>query len=456
MLSVRARLTNLFLTTADSLLLLVVLKLIYCLGLPSGQDLSSFLTLIPLVPLSLLFFRHFDVYHSRRTDSCYADLGSLGKSFVLSTTSLLLIDAWGFTGKNRSTIAWLGLAAFLMLAVSRVVSRCVLRQLRGRGHNKKKLFVVGRAQWNEPFIKELSDHRYFGFEVAATFPSTWRDVDGVTAHDGILACLVSLERICPDEVIIGLPLELATRLPELIQACERLGIQATVTEDLAKALGATGRGYKIGGQKLVNVPAYPTERFDYLILKRSFDLVISSLLLLVLMPLLLAIACGVRLSSKGPALFRQQRVGLKGKVFWMFKFRTMTHVEALVSDTEWVPQSSGRYTPLGKLLRRTSLDELPQLFNVILGQMSLVGPRPERPFYTERFKNEVPGYLLRHYIQCGMTGWAQINGWRGNTSIQRRLEHDLYYLKNWGFGLDLKILVLTLFGGLNHRQATPG
>ena len=204
---------------------------------------------------------------------------------------------------------------------------------------------------------------------------------------------------------------------------------------------------------LINFREYPSESFEYLVLKRLFDFVASLVLLLLLAPLFILIALAIKLSTPGSVFFRQERVGMNGRRFWIYKFRTMVSASQRISDTGWSHPRDERITPVGRFLRRTSLDELPQLVNVLLGDMSLVGPRPERPYYVEVFSQEVPEYVLRQYVKGGMTGWAQVNGWRGDTSIHKRLEHDLYYLQNWHFWFDVKILFLTLLRGFNHPNA---
>ena len=197
----------------------------------------------------------------------------------------------------------------------------------------------------------------------------------------------------------------------------------------------------------------PVERWDYLLLKRLLDLMLASLLLVLASPLIALLALLVRLTTPGSVFFRQERVGLNGKTFRICKFRTMSPSPAEVSDTQWTRPGDERITFVGKLLRRTSLDELPQLLNVLLGDMSLVGPRPERPHYVAQFRRSIPNYAKRFYVKCGMTGWAQVNGWRGDTSIEKRIEYDLYYLQNWNLWFDIKILMLTLRHGFYHRNA---
>lgn len=198
---------------------------------------------------------------------------------------------------------------------------------------------------------------------------------------------------------------------------------------------------------------HPASRWEYRYVKRAFDLALAGAALILAAPLMLLIALAVKCSSSGPVLFKQQRVGMGGRLFWMFKFRTMRDSSRSVSDLRWTQPNDSRVTRLGSVLRRTSLDELPQLCNVLKGEMSLVGPRPERPHFVESFECSFPDYGLRHTVRGGITGWAQVNGWRGDTSIGKRLEHDLYYVHNWTVGFDLKILLITLTRGFNHPNA---
>ena len=223
--------------------------------------------------------------------------------------------------------------------------------------------------------------------------------------------------------------------------------------DLFRVVKPQAQVYNLDGIPLINARAYPTERMDYLFLKRAFDLSASTLLLIVLAPFLLLIALAVKWSSPGPVFFRQERVGLNGRKFWICKFRTMAMASRCISDTRWTTAQDERITWVGKFLRRTGLDELPQLLNVFRGDMSMVGPRPERPHFVEIFKREIPDYMLRHYMKSGITGWAQVNGWRGDTSIRKRIECDLYYMQHWALWFDLKIILLTLVRGLYHTNA---
>jgi len=204
---------------------------------------------------------------------------------------------------------------------------------------------------------------------------------------------------------------------------------------------------------MVSISHTPTESVMYMILKRGFDLAFSSVVLLFAAPLMVVIAAAVKFSSPGPVFFAQNRVGFKGNVFKMYKFRTMRTSNTTEGDTRWTTADDSRRTRVGAFLRRSSLDELPQFFNVIKGDMSVVGPRPERPYFVEKFDVEMPRYSARHCLKVGITGWAQVNGWRGDTCIEKRVEHDLYYLRNWSLLFDLRIVIRTVVHTLNAKHA---
>jgi len=215
------------------------------------------------------------------------------------------------------------------------------------------------------------------------------------------------------------------------------------------------RAQFFGGNASIPVTNCVTERFAYRLCKRILDILVSGLVLIALTPLLALIAAALKLSSSAPVLFKQQRVGQSGRRFWIYKFTTMTPSSADTSDTRWTTSQDERITRLGRILRPMGLDELPQLVNVLRGDMSLVGPRPERPHFVEIFRREIPGYMRRHQLKPGITGWAQVCGWRGDTSIRQRLEHDLYYLQHWTVWFDLKILCLTVVWTPSEMRVDP-
>ncbi|HKW34570.1 MAG TPA: undecaprenyl-phosphate glucose phosphotransferase [Candidatus Acidoferrum sp.] len=256
-----------------------------------------------------------------------------------------------------------------------------------------------------------------------------------------------------DEVIIALPPNRFSDIPEIMKTTERFCLPVRAILDFGDHMLIRERLFQFGRLQILDLTATPTESIRYSLMKRAFDIAFSTLAILLTAPLMAVMALLIRLTSPGPISFIQDRVGLNGKIFRMYKFRTMRVADPSESDARWTTPGDPRRTALGIFLRRTSLDELPQFFNVLKGDMSVVGPRPERPRFVAKFLNEVSRYNNRHRLKVGITGWAQVNGWRGDTSIRKRVEHDLYYLQNWSFAFDLRIIFLTLFPKYHNRNA---
>jgi exopolysaccharide biosynthesis polyprenyl glycosylphosphotransferase len=256
-----------------------------------------------------------------------------------------------------------------------------------------------------------------------------------------------------DDVIIAIPPASFGDLPRLRAQLAALCVPVRLVLEVGEGIPTRQRVFPLGDLLMLDLQSTRAESTLYVILKRAFDLVFSFSMLVIAGPLLALIALAVRLTSPGPIIFAQDRVGLNGKVFRMYKFRTMRVSSQDDSDTRWTIKGDPRCTRLGRILRQTGLDELPQFFNVLKGDMSVVGPRPERPILVQRFMQSVGNYNTRHYLKVGITGWAQVNGWRGDTSIEKRVEYDLYYVRNWTLAFDLLIVVLTLFRGFTDKNA---
>jgi Undecaprenyl-phosphate glucose phosphotransferase len=262
-----------------------------------------------------------------------------------------------------------------------------------------------------------------------------------------------LSSIVVDEVIIALPLNAHAKYGKLINICEKVGVKVMIIPDFYDYLPAQPRFDNFAGMPLINVRDIPLDDFRNRVVKRAFDLLFALTAILITSPLLLLIAIGVKLSSSGPIIFKQERVGLNRRNFMMYKFRSMKVQTDDTSDTQWTTADDPRKTRFGTFIRKTSLDELPQFFNVLLGHMSVVGPRPERPFYVEQFKEEIPKYMVKHHIRPGITGLAQAKGLRGDTSIEDRIRHDIFYIENWSFIFDIKIICKTIFNGFINKNA---
>jgi exopolysaccharide biosynthesis polyprenyl glycosylphosphotransferase len=263
---------------------------------------------------------------------------------------------------------------------------------------------------------------------------------------------LDIDTLSFDEIVVAIPAKRYLQIGSVLDSLQNFGKPVRAILDLGPRLAVREKLFQVGRLQMMNLAISPVESFAYTVLKRTFDLVFAILGAMILSPLFLVIAVFVKLSSPGPILFRQERVGRNGKLFTLIKFRTMHCRSVAESNTIWTTKNDPRCTTIGAMLRRFSLDELPQLFNVIRGEMSLVGPRPERPHFVAKFRTNIQKYNLRHCCQVGMTGWAQVNGLRGDTSISDRLQHDLYYIRNWSLGLDLQIIARTMFIALKDQN----
>jgi Undecaprenyl-phosphate glucose phosphotransferase len=269
--------------------------------------------------------------------------------------------------------------------------------------------------------------------------------------------LSQIDEICRDgnvdEILVAVPPSQYSDVPRLVRSLERLALPVRAILDFGDHMMVRERLFQFGRLQILDLTATPAESLKYALLKRGFDVIFSIFAIIVTAPIMILVGLAIRFTSTGPVVFVQERVGLNGKNFRMYKFRTMNVSSRTESDAQWTTADDPRRTPLGAFLRKTSLDELPQFFNVLKGDMSVVGPRPERPGFVKKFLTEVSRYNYRHRLKVGITGWAQVNGWRGDTSIRRRVEHDLYYLQNWNFFFDLRIIFLTLFSRYRNRNA---
>ncbi|MHA6483042.1 undecaprenyl-phosphate glucose phosphotransferase [Paenibacillus sp. strain BS8-2] len=350
--------------------------------------------------------------------------------------------------------------AMNMLAIAgyRYGVKSVLSNLRRRGYNKRFVLILGAGSVGRNFYENLNHHPELGYEVIGflddyltNHPTSDRRVKPIIGRLDDLERLLAKHPI--DEVIMALPLEAHTKYASIIQICEQAGVKTLIIPDFFDLLPARPILDNFAGIPLINVRDVPLDVLSNRILKRWFDIAFAFVAIILTSPLLLIVALGIKLTSPGPILFKQERIGLDRKTFNMLKFRSMRLSSDRVADTQWTVENDPRRTKFGSFLRRTSLDELPQFFNVLIGDMSVVGPRPERPFFVNQFKDEIPKYMIKHQIKPGITGWAQANGLRGDTSIQERIRHDLFYIENWTFIFDIKIIIKTIVKGLMNRNA---
>ena len=384
---------------------------------------------------------------------------------TLGTLMVIFFGAFFVRAFSFSRLFVVLLTGFDLLSLAITLRILLLLARRKPGPGEEiKILIIGHSDRAQEISEILAKNSWIRCHVVGYLAVDKESPDG---NIPVLGQLESLEAVCrqyqPDEILVAVPLEQLGRVAHIKGALARVSVPSRLVCNFLKEVGSGGSILDFFGMPVVNLHQNPGDSLVYGVLKRSLDLIVASVLLVLLMPLMLLIAVLVKLTSPGPVMFSQKRVGLHGRSFTMHKFRTMWLESQESPDVDWtVPKFEAlvrgkslhdRCTPLGSFLRRFGLDELPQLWNVFRGAMSLVGPRPERPFFVDKFGNEIEGYNIRHFLKSGITGWAQVNGLRGDTSIAKRIEYDLYYLTHWSLAMDLKILWLTLWRGFRDRNA---
>ena len=384
----------------------------------------------------------FRLYHTRRTLDAENYFGRVlaGNGIALLTAASALY-VFRLEDFSRGVLGIYFLCSSTVLLAKRAAVRSLLRYARSRGYNLKHMLVIGGGTLAQRYIQSVEKRPWLGIHV-----------DGcIRPENGMLRQLEKrIHGAGIDEVILALEPDELDVTRDVIRICEKCGTKVSVIPFYNDVIPTRPTIDTVGKLKLIQLRTTPLDDPLNAFAKRAFDASVSFLLLVLLSPLLLGLAIAIKLSSPGPVFFKQERIGLNKKKFVMYKFRSMRVNDT--QDTAWSSQTDDRRTRVGALMRKTSLDELPQLLNTLKGDMSLVGPRPEIPYYVEQFRETVPLYMVKYQVRPGMTGWAQVNGYRGDTSIPARVEHDLWYIENWSFGLDLKILLMTAFGGMINSE----
>ncbi len=399
-----------------------------------------------VTPVGLIVLRSFKLYRSARTARLGEELYALTRG-VLILTALAGLASFFTRGElSRSILLLFAVLVWAGLCGSRVGIRWGLRQLRRGGRNLRYVLLVGVGPLAETVVRKVASNPDYGLVVSGVVaPEPMKpgeEVAGVPVIGAVGELRTLVERHRTDLVYIALArAEFAAEEAALAQLNDSTA-SVRLVPDLARAFTLNASVEDFDGLPVVLVTESPGQGWNAL-LKRGFDLAFAGLGLIVLSPVILAIAIWVRLDSPGPVLYAQERVGLSGRRFRMIKFRTM-RVDAESQGVGWTVANDPRRTRAGRWLRPLSLDELPQLWNVFVGEMSLVGPRPERPVFVEQFRASIPRYMLRHHVKAGITGWAQVHGLRGDTPLDQRIEYDLFYIRNWSLGLDVRILLLTV------------
>jgi Undecaprenyl-phosphate glucose phosphotransferase len=421
-----------------------------------GVDPAAYFGLLLLTVLAwAVVVEHFDLsrvdHLLPKRDATRRALLASGAAFTVATGATFFYRHVSF---SRLFVVFSGVALFLIVVATQAAFRTYLASLQRKGEKCSRLLVVGADEYADQAVRSLLQSMVIPCSVAG-----FVRLPGQTPSPACspLLELEALESMAvephADDVIIAVPLPLLAEISNIVRKLERLSVPVRAILDLGPGVSLQNTLFHSGDTTLLDLKATPSEAIAYTILKRSFDLIFAAAVTVLTAPLMLLIAVGIRLTSPGPILFAQDRVGLNRRLFRIYKFRTMSVGNPAEGDTRWTTSNDPRRTKLGAFLRATNLDELPQFFNVLKGDMSIVGPRPERPYFVKMFQDDVAQYSTRHYLKAGITGWAQVNGWRGDTSIAKRVEHDLYYLRNWSLWLDVKIICLTLWRGFFSKNA---
>ena len=396
---------------------------------------TYFSALFLIIPGYLLLYSIFQLYMPRRVKSYRKELMDIiranGIGFMIFILVLYFIKQEHFSRQMLCIFFFINIS---LEFASRYLIRTILWKMRKQGLNQKHILMIGESQMAEQYMDRLRENPKWGYQVFAHLKDEEK-----------------LERILEgnelDEVVIALRAEDYGKLERIVDVCEKAGVHTKMIPDFGNVISTRPYIEDVQGIPVIHVRRVPLNIMRNRAAKRAVDLIGATVAIILFSPVMLLTVLVVALTEEGSVIYRQERVGLHNQVFYMYKFRSMIMQDEEKEKAEWSTRNDPRITPVGKLIRRTSIDELPQLFNVLKGEMSLVGPRPERPQFVQKFRDEIPRYMVKHQVRPGMTGWAQINGYRGNTSIEKRMEYDLYYIENWTMVFDMKILILTIFKG---------
>ena len=421
-----------------------------------------FMALIFIVPIYLILYASFHLYVPKRIQGRRSELANICKANVIGLMlfTFVLFGLRRFVShlsyfSTKMILAFFA-ANIILLEAERISIRIFLRSLRTNGYNQKHVLLIGYSRAAEGFIDRVSVNPEWGYHVQgilddhrpAGFAYEKVQVLGPTNH---LEDFLASNTL--DEIAITLSIKEYSNLEQIVAACEKSGVHTKFIPDYNNIIPTIPYMEDLQGLPVIHIRHVPLTGVFNATMKRIVDLAGALFGLIVFSPLMLVTALLIKITSPGPVLFSQERIGLHNRPFKMYKFRSMEVQDPGRERSQWTTPHDPRVTPVGRFIRKTSIDEMPQFFNVLIGDMSLVGPRPERPLFVEKFKEEIPRYMIKHQVRPGLTGWAQVNGYRGDTSITKRIEHDLYYIENWSLGFDFKIMFLTVFKGFINKNA---
>lgn len=410
-----------------------------------------------VIPEYIILYYFFNMYAPKRATRRKYELAGILKA---NTVGIVGFIVFLYMVKQNHFSRFMMGTFFAINIIATTICRTLIRNLllyfRKKGYNLKYMLLVGYSRAAEEYINRINANPQWGYVIRGILDDR---VPSGTIYKGVkvVGRVENIKYILPenklDEIAITLALNDYDHLESIVDLCEKSGVHTKFIPDYNSLVPSHPYTEDLMGLPVINIRYVPLTNTLNWVAKRAVDILGSTLGILISSPIMLTVALMVRFTSRGPVIFKQERVGLHNKPFHMYKFRTMEQQRPSAEEQAWTVKDDPRVTKVGKFLRRTSLDELPQLFNILLGEMSLVGPRPERPQFVEKFKEEIPRYMIKHQVRPGLTGWAQINGYRGDTSIRKRIEYDLFYIENWTLSMDFKIMFLTIFKGFINKNA---
>lgn len=420
-----------------------------------------FTALIPIVPAYLLLYWAFHLYEPKRTHSKRAELWHICQAcavgLMLLTSILFAFRRSGYFGNfsTRMLVAF-SIIDITLTTIERFGIRYILSRLRRKGFNQKHVMLVGFSDASDQFIdacRRNPDWGYHIYGIVDDIAEVGEGYKGVRVVGRISELEHILAQNTIDEIAITLPLAAYAKLDGIVHVCEKSGVHTKFIPDYNNIIHSKPVTEDMDGLPVINIRNVPLTDPVKATAKRAVDICGALVGIVLFSPIMLVVATLIKLTSPGPIIFKQERVGLHNKPFMMYKFRSMVQQTEADEKKGWTVPGDPRVTRVGRFIRKTSIDEFPQFFNVLAGQMSLIGPRPERTQFVEMFKEEIPRYMIKHQVRPGMTGWAQVNGLRGDTSIYERVKYDIWYIENWTMSLDVKILFLTIFKGFVNKNA---
>ncbi|MBT3880161.1 MAG: undecaprenyl-phosphate glucose phosphotransferase [Candidatus Scalindua sp.] len=433
----------------------------YCPVIPVSKGIPPFFTyltlLVIMLPLWYIVFKAFGLYRPRRISSKFAEVADIAKGTTIAI--LILVSLTFFFRKyefSRLTFLYFWIICVVTLCIERIVFREFLRLIRKRGYNLRHALIVGTGDLALDVTDRVHSHPELGIKIRGFLSDNNSQIGSELEGFKVLDTFENIRNIVIDHnidmVLITLPLSAHEKLKSILDDIGDEMASIMLIPDLLEFATLRGSVGEFEGMPIISLRDTPLYGWN-VVVKRVTDIVLSITILLAVSPLMLVISLLVKATSIGPVFYRQERMGLDGRIFSMLKFRTMETQAEKETGPVWAAKGDSRKTIIGSFLRKTSMDELPQFFNVLKGDMSIVGPRPEREFFIHKFRSKIPKYMLRHKMKAGITGWAQISGWRGNTSLEKRIEYDIYYIENWSLGFDLEIMWLTIWRGLVNKHA---